>query len=86
MENESKGLGDTIKKITNAVGIKQCGACKKRQEKLNQMFPYKTKQIETSADETPEDKEQLSDHDKLVLENKKQQMAMLAKVRQKLFR
>jgi len=39
----SKGLGDTIAKITNAVGIKPCGACKKRQEKLNKMFPYENK-------------------------------------------
>ena len=38
---KSRGLGDTIKKVTNALGIKQCGACKKRQAKLNAMFPYK---------------------------------------------
>jgi hypothetical protein len=51
---ESQGLGDTIAKITNTLGIdkiveettkimgkKDCG-CKKRQEKLNEMFPYKT--------------------------------------------
>lgn len=52
---ESKGLGDTIAKITNSLGIdklveevtqkigkKDCG-CSKRQEKLNDMFPYKGK-------------------------------------------
>tara|TARA_B100001093_G_C26728189_1_gene970947 strand:+ start:623 stop:781 length:159 start_codon:yes stop_codon:yes gene_type:complete len=51
---KSKGLGDTIEKITKATGIKHvvetvskatgkdCG-CKKRQEKLNNMFPYKNK-------------------------------------------
>lgn len=46
---ESKGLGDTIAKITKATGIdkvvdaivEECG-CKERQEKLNKMFPYKT--------------------------------------------
>jgi len=38
---ESRGLGDTIKKVTNKLGIKQCGACKRRQLKLNHMFPYK---------------------------------------------
>tara|TARA_R110002167_G_scaffold308154_1_gene512900 strand:- start:600 stop:872 length:273 start_codon:yes stop_codon:yes gene_type:complete len=37
----STGLGDTIKKVTNALGVKQCGGCKKRQEKLNRLFPYK---------------------------------------------
>jgi hypothetical protein len=39
-KQQSRGLGDTIAKITSAVGIKPCGGCKKRQEKLNQMFPY----------------------------------------------
>lgn len=37
----SRGLGDTIAKVTKAVGIKPCPACKRRQEKLNQLIPYK---------------------------------------------
>ena len=45
---KSKGLGDTIEKVTKATGIKSmfekmykdCG-CDKRKEKLNQKFPYK---------------------------------------------
>ena len=45
---KSKGLGDTIHKITTATGIKKivdtvskdCG-CSKRREKLNKSFPYK---------------------------------------------
>lgn len=50
---DSKGLGDTIAKLTEALGIdkiaesvahamgkEECG-CKKRQQKLNEMFPYK---------------------------------------------
>ena len=44
----SKGLGDTIEKITKATGIKKvvetvmpnCG-CKARKEKLNKLVPYK---------------------------------------------
>ena len=57
MENKkSKGLGDTVEKITTATGVKSftnflarngvfgkkkdCG-CKKRQEALNKAFPYK---------------------------------------------
>lgn len=49
---KSQGLGDTIAKITSAtkldklaesiataVGAEDCG-CKKRQQKLNTMFPY----------------------------------------------
>lgn len=37
----SRGLGDTIAKVTSAVGIKPCGTCKKRQAKLNKLAPYK---------------------------------------------
>ena len=49
---KSRGLGDTIEKITKATGIKKvvdtvnkitgkdCG-CKKRKETLNKKFPYK---------------------------------------------
>ena len=40
-KKESEGLGDTIAKITTKIGIKPCGACKKRQKKLNEIFPYK---------------------------------------------
>ena len=43
MSEKSKGLGDTVKKLTETVGIRQCKACKKRQEKLNKLFPYKKK-------------------------------------------
>ena len=54
--NKSRGLGDTIEKITTLTGVKSfsqvlvrngvfgpkkdCG-CNKRKEKLNKMFPYK---------------------------------------------
>ena len=50
--NKSKGLGDTVAKITKATGIKKvvdtiseatgkdCG-CGKRKEALNKAFPYK---------------------------------------------
>jgi hypothetical protein len=48
----SKGLGDTIEKITEATGIKHlvdifidgkdCG-CEQRKEKLNLLFPYRFK-------------------------------------------
>ena len=51
MENKSKGLGDSIEKITRATGIKKvvdtvskainkdCG-CAKRKDTLNRLFPY----------------------------------------------
>lgn len=50
---KSKGLGDTVEKITEATGIKKvvetiskatgkdCG-CGKRKDALNRIFPYKT--------------------------------------------
>ena len=50
-KNKSKGLGDTVAKITKATGIKKvvdkvskavgkdCG-CSKRQDTLNRLFPY----------------------------------------------
>ncbi len=50
-EKQSKGLGDTVEKITKATGIKKvvdkvteitktnCG-CDEKQEKLNKLFPY----------------------------------------------
>jgi hypothetical protein len=53
---QSKGLGDTIAKITHATGLdvvadkvakamgkEDCG-CNKRREKLNELFPYKTEE------------------------------------------
>lgn len=51
LNEQSKGLGDTIEKITTATGIKKvvntvskiagkdCG-CNKRRDNLNRMFPY----------------------------------------------
>lgn len=41
---ESRGLGDTIEKATSALGIKSCGGCKRRRDKLNKLIPYKRKQ------------------------------------------
>ena len=41
--SHSTGLGDTIAKMTKAVGVKPCGGCKKRQEILNKAVPYKVK-------------------------------------------
>lgn len=51
-KSKSKGLGDTIEKVTEATGIKKavkmfteatgvdCG-CDERKKKLNELFPYK---------------------------------------------
>ena len=56
----SRGLGDTIAKITKATGIDKlvkqfvkddCG-CNKRREQLNQLLPYGSKDA-TPPDDTP---------------------------------
>ena len=51
MKNKSKGLGDSIEKLTKITGIKKvvdtvskatgkdCG-CNKRKQTLNRLFPY----------------------------------------------
>ena len=36
----STGLGDTLAKITGALGIKSCGGCGRRQKKFNSWVPY----------------------------------------------
>ena len=39
-----QGLGDTVKRVIDKVtrgNVKPCGGCKKRQDKLNKLFPYK---------------------------------------------
>ena len=51
MAARSRGLGDTVKKVLKATGIARvveavtgkpnCGGCKQRQEKLNELVPYK---------------------------------------------
>ena len=43
LKKESLGIGDSIKKVTDALKIPQCGGCRRRQEKLNRLFPYKKK-------------------------------------------
>jgi len=57
-KNTSKGLGDTVDKITTKTGIKKvvkkvfgddCG-CEERRQKLNKLFPYKTKECLTEEE------------------------------------
>lgn len=37
----SRGLGDTIAKLTRKIGITPCRGCRDRQKKLNELIPYK---------------------------------------------
>lgn len=41
---QSRGLGDTISKVTHALGIQECGGCAERRAWLNEYFPYSNKQ------------------------------------------
>jgi len=45
---KSKGLGDTIERITEATGI-DCG-CGERKDLLNKLFPYKQPECLTDED------------------------------------
>jgi len=35
-----RGVGDVVAKMTKAVGIRPCGRCAQRREKLNSIFPF----------------------------------------------
>ena len=42
--NVSRGVGDTVKKVIDTVTLGKvhpCSGCKKRQERLNKLMPYK---------------------------------------------
>lgn len=66
-----KGLGDAIATVTDALGIEQCEGCKNRQERLNKILPFGTKDL------TDEQKEYLqnffeSQHDELTPNQQKE--------------
>jgi len=37
----SRGLGDTIARLTKAIGWKPCAGCNKRRRALNRLLPYR---------------------------------------------
>lgn len=40
VQDDHIGLGDVIKRVTNAIGIKPCGGCEKRAEILNHWMVF----------------------------------------------
>lgn len=36
----SRGLGDTVAKLTETVGIRPCAGCEERRQALNEAVPY----------------------------------------------
>jgi hypothetical protein len=36
----SRGLGDTIVRLTRWLGLRPCGKCQRRRDALNRLFPY----------------------------------------------
>jgi peroxiredoxin len=45
-DRPSQGLGDTIKRLTSAMGIKTCAGCERRRQFLNRAFPYRRRQLD----------------------------------------
>lgn len=64
IEKKSEGVGDTIAKITDTLGIKKCKGCEQRQKKLNKIFPYK-------KDISQEDIQEINAIEKRIEETKK---------------
>jgi hypothetical protein len=56
-----EGLGDIIKRLTNAVGIKTCSKCEKRRKRMNEMFPNPLKGRDSSRRPDPKPDEGASD-------------------------
>ena len=48
-----EGLGDIVKRLTNAVGIKTCSKCEKRRKRMNEMFPNPLKGRDSSQRPDP---------------------------------
>jgi hypothetical protein len=40
VSEEEIGLGDAVKRVTNAVGIRPCGGCEKRAQALNRWMTF----------------------------------------------
>lgn len=52
VSKSASGLGDVVKKVTNALGIKTCDDCEKRRQKLNKLFPFtKNAKVELTEEE-----------------------------------
>jgi len=50
-KTKTKGLGDVVKNVTEVLGIEQCDGCIKRQEILNNILPFGTKDNIISDDD-----------------------------------
>lgn len=50
-KKQSQGLGDTIAKVTEAIGIKPCSECEERKKKLNELFAYNLKVVNCPTEE-----------------------------------
>ena len=88
---KSKGLGDTIEKITEATGVKKavelfskatgvdCG-CEERKEKLNNLFPYQKPNCFTK--EQYEDWKDFKERNPKIIHQKDQELiiAMVRKI------
>ena len=55
MSDEEIGLGDVIKRATSAVGIKPCGGCQKRAERLNQTIRFRGRRSQGTSFRYPDE-------------------------------
>ena len=87
-ENQSKGLGDTVEKITEATGIKKavkflagedCG-CDERKDKLNYLFPYQKPNCFTEKEYNYLDEYFASRPNKLTVEKQTEVLAIYNRV------
>ncbi len=49
-QNREVGLGDVVSKVTKAVGIKECGGCKRRRKALNRLLKFGGKRGRKAAE------------------------------------
>jgi hypothetical protein len=44
VRGDAEGVGDLVKRATNAIGIRPCGGCERRADALNRAFPFPPRQ------------------------------------------
>ena len=47
LNDEDVGLGDVIKEVTGAIGIRPCGECERRAARLNRLLIFSARRLRT---------------------------------------
>lgn len=56
--NDIRGLGDVVKRVTDFLGIPQCGGCRQRQETLNKLVPFGSGEVSKPPSTIPSEGKQ----------------------------